>query len=125
MTPETGIIWWNGSSWTLEVGGEAGMSTIPTVKAAFALARRWGVVARRAPGCDVTADGGVLDHETGERWANVPAARAGETAARYSARVARWARSRDRRLIPHGSPGGAAVTVRVDGTPDAYLTVRA
>lgn len=67
----------------------------------------------------------ILDHETGERWENVPAARAGETAARYSARLTRWARSRDRRLIPHGSSGGAAVVVRVDGAPDAYLTVRA
>ena len=121
----TGIIWWNGSDWTLEVGGEAGVSTTPTVKAAFALARRWGVVARRAPGCDITADAAILDHEAGARWENIPAARAGEMADAYRARLTRWARSRDRRLIPHGSPGGAAVTVRVDGTPDASLAVRA
>lgn len=67
----------------------------------------------------------ILDHEAGERWPHTPAARRGETPRDYQQRLVRWAHEQDARLIPHDAPGGAAVTVRVDGMPPVYLTVRA
>lgn len=67
----------------------------------------------------------ILDHEAGERWPHTPAARAGETGDGYLQRLVRWAREQDARLVPHDAFGGAAVTVRVEGLPPVYLTVRA
>lgn len=116
------LIRWETTQWVVEIDAERFNAS--TLRAAIAVARNSRAVPVRIATRDTLIEATVLDHEAGDRWENVPAARAGETHGRYLRRLVRWAMARDSRLAPCALAEDAAVVIYA-GDRAAYLTVRA